>query len=129
MFFYIYSLHLIINFENAASLYDFLLSQIDFYCFYILIYFFWFLVFKNLSYRRCLRLEDFFIPLGNQGLWRSLTHFKVFNPFHATGLFLFPLKTSENQRFSDVLRGYRKRSVAWSGLTFSFLIFLGKKFF
>ena len=23
-------------------------------------------------------------------------------PFHAAGLFLYPLKTSENQRFSDV---------------------------
>ena len=36
----------------------------------------------------------------------------LFNPFHATGLFLYPLKTSENQRFSDVFRGYRKRPVA-----------------
>ena len=33
------------------------------------------------------------------------------NPFHATGIFLNPLKTSENQRFSDVLSGYRKRPV------------------
>ena len=33
---------------------------------------------------------------------------KVFNPSHATGLFLYPLKTSEKQRFSDVFRGYRK---------------------
>ena len=33
------------------------------------------------------------------------------NPFHATGLFLYPLKTSENQRFSDVFRGYRTRPV------------------
>ena len=30
------------------------------------------------------------------------------NPFHATGLFLHPLKT-ENFWFSDVFRGYRKR--------------------
>ena len=29
--------------------------------------------------------------------------FLHFNPFHGTGLFLYPLKTSENQRFSDVL--------------------------
>ena len=33
-------------------------------------------------------------------------------PFHATGLFLYPLKTSQNQRFSDVFMGYRKRIVA-----------------
>ena len=32
------------------------------------------------------------------------------NPFHATDLFWYPLKTSEN------LRGYQKRSVAWNGL-------------
>ena len=29
------------------------------------------------------------------------------NPFHANVLFLYPLKMSENQRFSDVFRGYR----------------------
>ena len=38
------------------------------------------------------------------------------NPFHATGLFLHPLKTSKNQRFSDVFRGYRKISVTRNGL-------------
>ena len=31
--------------------------------------------------------------------------------FHATGLFLYALKT-ENQRFSDVFKGYRKSPVA-----------------
>ena len=41
---------------------------------------------------------------------------KVFNPFHATDLFWCPLKTSENLWFSDVFRGYQKRSVAWNGL-------------
>ena len=30
------------------------------------------------------------------------------NPFHVIGLFLYPLETAENQRFSDVFRGYRK---------------------
>ena len=34
-----------------------------------------------------------------------------FNPYHAAGLFLYTLKTSEN----DVFRGYRKRIVAWNG--------------
>ena len=36
---------------------------------------------------------------------------KVFSvyPFHATPLFLHPLKTSDKQRFSDVFRGYGKR--------------------
>ena len=34
------------------------------------------------------------------------------NSFHANGLFRYPLKTSENQRFSDVFKGYQKRPVA-----------------
>ena len=38
------------------------------------------------------------------------------NPFHASDLFWYPLKISEKQRFSDVFRGYQKRSVAWNGL-------------
>ena len=40
------------------------------------------------------------------------------NPFHATGLFLYPLKTLENQSFFDVFRSYRirKSSVAWNRL-------------
>ena len=37
------------------------------------------------------------------------------NPFQPTGLFLYPpplqKKKSENQRISDVFRGYRKRPV------------------
>ena len=45
---------------------------------------------------------------------------KVFifiNQFHATGLFLQPLKRSENKRFPDVCRGHRKRPVTRSGLS------------
>ena len=38
---------------------------------------------------------------------------KIFiNPFQATDPFLYPLKTSENLWFSDVFKGYRKRSLA-----------------
>ena len=40
----------------------------------------------------------------------------IFNPFHTTGLFRYPLKTSENQSFSDVFRDYPKRPVAWNKL-------------
>ena len=46
--------------------------------------------------------------------------YSAFNPFHTTGLFLYPLKTSGNQMFSDVFRGYRKRPVAWTGLINNF---------
>ena len=42
----------------------------------------------------------------------------LINPFHAAGLFLYLLKTSENIWFSDVFRGYRKRPVAWNGLVY-----------
>ena len=43
------------------------------------------------------------------------------NPYYATDLVWYPLKTSENLWFSDVFRGYQKRLVAWNGLTiFSF---------
>ena len=35
------------------------------------------------------------------------------NLFHAAGLFLYPVQTSENKRFSDAFRGYRKRPGAW----------------
>ena len=47
----------------------------------------------------------------------SLTHFMPFVSFYT------PLKTSENQRFSDVFRGYRKRPVAWNGLTFPIITY------
>ena len=38
------------------------------------------------------------------------------NPFYVTNLFQHPLKTLENLWFSDVFRGYWKRSVVWDGL-------------
>ena len=34
----------------------------------------------------------------------------MINPFHVTGLFLYPKKT-ENLQFSDVFKGYRNRSM------------------
>ena len=37
-------------------------------------------------------------------------------PFHATDLFQYPLKISENQRFSDVFWGYGRRPVTWHKL-------------
>ena len=40
----------------------------------------------------------------------KVTQLKL-NPFHANNLFLYHLKTSENQRFSDVFRGYKGRPV------------------
>ena len=39
-----------------------------------------------------------------------------YEPFRATGLFLYPLTTSENLWFSNVSRGYEKIPAAWNGL-------------
>ena len=35
----------------------------------------------------------------------------IVKPFHATSLFLFPLKTSEKHMYPDVFRGFRKTPV------------------
>ena len=43
------------------------------------------------------------------------------NPFHATGIFLYPLKTSENLWFSDIFKGYRKK--LWHEMGWLFKIF------
>ena len=44
--------------------------------------------------------------------------FKVirFNPYFPNVTFLYPLKTSENPRFSDVFRGYRNVTLGEYGL-------------
>ena len=57
----------------------------------------------------CLSVSDHFVGL-------SLKRLTVINPFHSTGLFLYPLKILKKQRFCDVFRGYRKRPVAGNGL-------------
>ena len=36
--------------------------------------------------------------------------------FYATGLFLYHQKSSENQKFSNIFRGYKKKPVAWNRL-------------
>ena len=46
----------------------------------------------------------------------------VFNPFHATGHFLYPLKVLENLWFYNVFRGYKKTSVVWNRLSNQVLI-------
>ena len=58
-----------------------------------------------------------------KGVFRALPHIydetfaKKINPLQANVPFLYPLKTSENQKFSDIFRGYRKGTLAWNGLT------------
>ena len=38
-----------------------------------------------------------------------------FNPFSTNAPLLYPLKTSENRRFSDVFGGYRKETLVENG--------------
>ena len=70
-----------------------------------------------------LKCHHWFLTEGNYKLlcdfwyhFRINSNSSVILPFHATGLFVCFLKLSVNQRFSNVLRGYRKRSVAWNEL-------------
>ena len=44
----------------------------------------------------------------NSILWKfcKLSFTDLINPFHATGLFLYRLETSENRGFLDVFRGW-----------------------
>ena len=62
----------------------------------------WPSVIKELIVRLLVYFED----------WENCENVKEpVHPFYATGLFLYPLKTSEYYRFSGDFRGYRKRLV------------------
>ena len=63
------------------------------------------IILKNLKILENTEVES--ISSRAVGLGRAT----LLNQFHATGLFLYPLKTSENLWFSDVFGGYRKRTV------------------
>ena len=56
--------------------------------------------------------EFFYMAHGNlsyRSFFGMIIHFTIWSL--VSGLFLYPLKTSQNLWFSDVFRGYRKRSV------------------
>ena len=62
-------------------------------------------------------LEDFkSIIFENSWVQRDSNTYP-FNLFHATGFFLYPLKTSEDLWLSYIFRAYRKRTLTWNGLT------------
>ena len=66
------------------------------------------------------RIELSALIIYEDSLFGQQDEQKIFlqiKPFHTTDLFWYPLKTSENLRFSDVFREYQERSVAWNGLT------------
>ena len=58
-----------------------------------------------------------FIKWKYEGLYHNIAYLLFNNPFHASGLFLYSLKTLENHWFSNVFRGYRKGPVALNVLT------------
>ena len=45
---------------------------------------------------------------------KPVNQVKCINLFYPIFFFLYPLKRSENQMFSEVFRGYRKRTVGWN---------------
>ena len=47
----------------------------------------------------------------------NLYFLEIFIPFHSTSLFAYSLKILKKLSFSDVFRRYRKRPVAWNGLS------------
>ena len=55
--------------------------------------------------------------LGYTVLYIGRSWYININPFHANVLFLYPLKASKNQIFSDVFRGSKTRKLAWKELT------------
>ena len=74
-------------------------------------------IFLPFRCRTTFKFSDFFYLISdivrvdnwyhkNPAFWFQTWHF---NSSHDTDFFLFTLKASENQRFSDVFRGYRKR--------------------
>ena len=67
--------------------------------------------------QRC-KINDSFSEWENTPWCSTGFNFRstTLNPFHATDLFWYPLKILENLWFSDVFRGYQKRSVAWNEL-------------
>ena len=65
--------------------------------------------FAFLSYHQWILLA-IFLSFENE-----ISH--LFNPFHATGLFLYPLKTWENLWVADILMGYIKKPVTRNGFS------------
>ena len=51
--------------------------------------------------------------------------FNLFNPYSPNVTLLYPLKTTENQKFSYVFRGYRNVTLGEYGLSKSYLKHLG----
>ena len=65
----------------------------------------------------CITNRKQLLSRWNLLLLLDVVNMSYINPFHSTDLFWYPPETSENFWFSDVFRGYQKRSVARNELT------------
>ena len=94
---------------------------------------YWFLYDRNLRHERGKNVvsKNSFNPITEIGLNKSFFRNRVsifqkqglsiFNPFSTSVPYQYPLKTSENRRFSDIFRGYRSGTLVENGLkTMSF---------
>ena len=71
------------------------------------------LVFDNMI----IKLDSSMVNILVQPLTRTCTSKDfLFNPLQPSVAFLYPLKTSEHQRFSDIFRGYKKATLGCNGL-------------
>ena len=83
------------------------------------------------SYVFIVNLSTFIQPIDSVFLFITLNKYspawgvillRGINPFLANVLFLYPLKTLENLRFSDVFRGHRNVASSWNGFGLFFVI-------
>ena len=74
----------------------------------------------NLSFVELLRISNS-ATFPQRNLQNLMT--ERFSPFQSSVTFLYPLKTSENQRFSDVFRGYRNVTQDQNGLKLNLEMF------
>ena len=89
---------------------------------------YWFLYDRNLRHERGKNVvsKNSFSPITERGLNKSFFRNRVsifqkqgssiFNPFSTSVPYLYPLKTLENRRFSDIFRGYRSGTLVENGL-------------
>ena len=73
------------------------------------------------GYYKTFLMSEKLDPIFSKSICNPL---KNTNSFHATALFLHPLKTLENLWFSAMFRGWREIPVAWNGLKYVTKTFL-----
>ena len=87
--------------------------------------FLWFTIHQVLFKTGAILVISCFVLVVSVSFHANVLLFCVhFNSFYATGLFLNPLKASENLWFSEVFRGYRKRLATWYRLRALFCLFI-----